>query len=294
MSEARKRMMRRKFGDLFGWTRPDIERTVGPYDPFVFVRFDERRQLLLDDCAARLSHFAEDEVEDMLAQRPEEMSQGAKAWWDHRSDEISRLGRMIPPWHAGGFGHPGYVAEFDHWCKMSRLEIEEVLCLSVGIEPENFSKSALENLAREEPSKLWMTLHFLVRRYEQLKRKFDPGKNNWTVQPKQFVAWAQQVQFETHPEFLRLLSQYHLPPQPTETHAGVTADADKREVDKIAQLFTAMAMEYLGYDPSQARSPTTKEIGDIAAGMGMSISEDTIRKYLKRGARFIPRDWKPD
>ena len=69
---------------------------------------------------------------------------------------------------------------------------------------------------------------------------------------------------------------------------------DKREVDKIAQILTAIAISELGYRPGAKRSPIPKEIADSAANMGLEISDDTIRKYLKIGASFLPDDWETD
>lgn len=68
---------------------------------------------------------------------------------------------------------------------------------------------------------------------------------------------------------------------------------DRREIDSVAQLFTAMAIDYLGYRPSDARSSIPKEIAELAASMGMTISDDTVRKYLKLGAKFIDPAWEP-
>lgn len=54
-----------------------------------------------------------------------------------------------------------------------------------------------------------------------------------------------------------------------------------------------MTIEYLGYRPGQARSPIPKEIAELAASMGLSLSTDTILKYLRIGAKFLPKDWVP-
>jgi hypothetical protein len=70
------------------------------------------------------------------------------------------------------------------------------------------------------------------------------------------------------------------------------AEPDKREIDKIAQLFTAIAIDAYGFRPDQKRSPIPKEITDIAARLGLSVTADTVRKYLKRGASFLPPDWR--
>jgi hypothetical protein len=54
-----------------------------------------------------------------------------------------------------------------------------------------------------------------------------------------------------------------------------------------------MAIDQLGYNPRSARSTVPKEIAELASEMGMSVSDDTVRKFLKLGASFIPDDWEP-
>ena len=61
----------------------------------------------------------------------------------------------------------------------------------------------------------------------------------------------------------------------------------------IAQLFTAMAIDQLGYNPRDSRGPIPKEIAEIIAEMGLAVSDDTVRKYLRIGSRQIPSEWKP-
>ncbi len=52
----------------------------------------------------------------------------------------------------------------------------------------------------------------------------------------------------------------------------------------VAKLIFAMAVDCYGYDPTQKQSPTTKAIMEAAARADVSITEDTIRKWLKKGA----------
>ena len=68
---------------------------------------------------------------------------------------------------------------------------------------------------------------------------------------------------------------------------------DKREFDMIARLFTAMAIREYGYRPDQAKSPIPKEIVDTFAALGLEVSTDTVRKYLKIGTGLLPKGWVP-
>ena len=98
------------------------------------------------------------------------------------------------------------------------------------------------------------------------------------------------MEVATHPKFLELLRGYWQSEEKQEA-ATVLAKPDKREIDSIAQLFTAIAIDCLGDNPRSVRSPIPKEIADLASQLGMSITDDTVRKYLKLGGSFIAEGW---
>lgn len=62
-----------------------------------------------------------------------------------------------------------------------------------------------------------------------------------------------------------------------------------RERDSLLKLILGMALGGYGFDPDASKSPTPKEIADDLATHGISITDDTVRKYLKESARaFLP------
>ncbi len=193
-----------------------------------------------------------------------------------------------------------FEADFEYWGQMEAFDLHEALLLSVGLEPKHFtsekleaSKKAMEKKALLEP------IEFLVKRHEQFYRKFPSGSyGKRRVDPTFLYDWFTEVSMAVHPRFLQVLQsrargQSIVASSPSQGNAS-SAKPDKREIDKIAQLFTAMAIDQLGYDPKAMRSPIPKEIADISAKMGLDVSDDTVRKYLKAGAKFIPEDWNPE
>lgn len=58
-----------------------------------------------------------------------------------------------------------------------------------------------------------------------------------------------------------------------------------RERDSLLKLILGMALGGYGFDPKASKSPTPKEIADDLAAHGISITDDTVRKYLKEAAR---------
>jgi hypothetical protein len=175
---------------------------------------------------------------------------------------------------------------------MTHFSIEELACLSVGVDPRHLDGFKLGLSRKPGTAELLPAEDFLRKRLEQLRRQFDPYSHKFDVAPQEFLTWVDRVSFEVEPEFLSLLRRYNQP-EPKPAPPAAPPKPDKREVNSMAQLITAMAIDGYGYRPDSPRSPIPREITDLAAQMGMTISEDTIRKYLKIGAEQISKDWKP-
>lgn len=75
-----------------------------------------------------------------------------------------------------------------------------------------------------------------------------------------------------------------------------SADATDSELDDplrprvretLLKLIIGMAIVGYKYDPADARSSVPKEISDDLVGLGMSVTDDTVRKYLKQAAQKV-------
>lgn len=295
-------LLEEKLGKWLSWNRPEIVQTIGPFEPEVWDRFGEVHRSVVDRCVDWLRSSSDERIAIVLRNRSirppgigqrDQRDQEAREWFSLCAEELADLNRTLPPWYAGGFGHPDHVADFEYWSRMPLHSVSELTCLSVGIEPAEYPNKKLMDLCQSnDRPKFWSPQQFLLLRYEQLKRKFDRYNHNGTVLPRDFIDWAEQFEFEVHPGFFAPLKRLHLR-EDSAASAISERKQDKREVDSVAQLLTALAIDQLGYVPGQARSPIPKEIGEMVASLGMTITEETIRKYLRIGAGFISPDWKP-
>lgn len=135
-------------------------------------------------------------------------------------------------------------------------------------------------------------MKFLQDRYELLQRRFGHGYRDRTVGAADFLGWALRIDLEMPADLRELLKRYHMRSSVSQAAAAAPERTDKREIDKVAQLVVAMAIDGYGYDPDARRSAIPKEIADAAAKYGAEIHPDTIRKYLRIGASFLAPDWK--
>lgn len=296
-----KTLIERKFGDLLMWEKPLIRQTVGPFDTTNIDQFEVRRDGMVGEAERVLRRFGATVVNFLHDDDCEGDNERRDQWSACLRREINSLHKRTPIWMDAGFGHPDYQADFEYWGQMEQFDLHEALMLSVGVEPKHYSKQRLERAIKAmERERLIEPIEFLARRYEQFFRKFPSTSfGKLRVSPYFLFGWFNEVELSVHPEFMEALRKRVTKSSgPASLSKDATADeakvrTDKREVDKIAQLFAAMAVDQLGFDPHAKRSPVPKEIADLAASMGLQVSDDTVRKYLKLGARFIPNDWKP-
>lgn len=73
--------------------------------------------------------------------------------------------------------------------------------------------------------------------------------------------------------------------------SGSGADGDgplgTRERETLLKILIGMAIEAYRHDPTAARSSTTAEIVSDLAKHGLSVTDDTVRKYLKEAASTV-------
>lgn len=66
-------------------------------------------------------------------------------------------------------------------------------------------------------------------------------------------------------------------------------ELDVRERDSLLKLIISMAVGGYGYDPTAKRSSTVSSILEDAEKLGLIVSDETVRKYLKEASRIIER-----
>lgn len=122
--------------------------------------------------------------------------------------------------------------------------------------------------------------------YDNLKEAFDTLKaqrDELMDETKQILAKRDEKTASLVEERDSLLNQV------TELSAS-GKPLNPKERESVFKLIIGMAVKGYSYDPKMARSPTAKEIADDFAEIGLSIDEDTVRKWLKKAAEILPGD----
>lgn len=131
-------LLQDKFGKLLDWKKPQIQKTVGPFHPEIFDKFDQRRLLIISECKRVLIAFSDTDVAILANKDLPDDHAKREIWNNLLHTEIRKLHRDVPAWLAAGFGHSSYEADFEYWGQMATYDLREALILSVGVEPKYF------------------------------------------------------------------------------------------------------------------------------------------------------------
>ena len=63
-----------------------------------------------------------------------------------------------------------------------------------------------------------------------------------------------------------------------------------RERETLLKIIIGMAKEQYDYDPNASKNLAAKQISDDLSLHCLSVSDDTIRKWLKQAAEYLPRE----
>ena len=278
----------------------------------LFEAFDEIRS----KAVMHLSGIPLDELLAGFTDRGLPKTPEQQAWCSQqREDFIARV-RRLSLWQLALLEPDRTSAKYDYWSKAAYFSLEELLWLSVGLEPLPEFIRALDRPSQGTAQRDPVVKHILAQR-ELFKRGLDPHDYGRHQTAQSVLNWANLVQHELHPGFRRMLeAKVHreaapdVALAPTAAPLDVTSVAaleqqvapaggrpeqrfDPRERLGMAKLLVAVAIEQFGYDPDSKRSPIPIELEDIAARLGLEISHDTILKYLRLGAQHLPKGWRP-
>lgn len=238
-----------------------------------------------------------------------------KKWHAKQRTDFEAWRHGLSSWEAALLFPDRTFAKYDYWSKTEFFTLDEILWLSVGLEPLEEFNRALGPVTRTARDRDPVVSHMVGRR-ELFRRRLDPNNYDLRHTAQTVLSWANEVQLELHPGCLRMLEAMvqrkafsgdaaPVVVSPTAGNSGDTDTAqvvpnaetntkrlDPRERLGMAKLLVAMAIKEYGFDPTSKRSPIPAELEGIAAQLGLEITQETILKYLRLGAQHLPKNWK--
>ncbi|PVH27726.1 hypothetical protein [Pararhodobacter oceanensis] len=262
------------------------------------TRILAKRNDFLAEITKRLAAMSDEELAQSYDREGKPQTEAEKSWFDITKRRILDAFSGLSTWYLAPLFRTSDLANFEHWGRSSFWSLDEVVWLSVGLEPSaSLSAAASPYDQFGRPRTLKTVALYMSRHTELLRREFQLFAQSEEIKANALLRWIERVNFPVHPEFLAMLQQAVGDPGSNSSVPTVERDdngagyPDAREKVSLAKLLTAIATDAYGYDPSQPRSPIPGEIASIADKLGLSVSKDTIRKYLQLGAQHLPPDW---
>ncbi len=303
----RKKVLVASGGEEAGWVAPEHPPILGPGFSDELRRLAAHRQEHVAEILNWLNALPDDELLSSFNTYGDAVGAEAKIWQLEIQSRIPKESAEGLQEIAAGLGMPGLMPEHAYWSMAAFFSLEEAAMLSCGLEPAPSFEGLKFNVLAPESSASSAEL-FAKKRYDLIRREFDPDGNDGRVAPAKLFDklfdWIRSSGLEVHPGFMAMLKDRAardlLPndtlnttalPLPTDTKS---TKFDAREVKSITMLLAAITIDSYGFDPQANKSPIPKEIEGIAARLGLELTPETIRKYLKMGASFLPIDWKQE
>lgn len=176
----------------------------------------------------------------------------------------------------------------DDWAKAPTWSMLEGVALSLDIPPVH-AREALKRKHTDYGIKLNHRHDFAIRAYRMAQLASDS-------KPSEFIAWAKTVDFEFSPEWeISIPKEASADVQtPTEELPFNKVDTEVKlstlERTSLLKLIIGMAVEQYGYNPKVHRNSATANIKTDLESVGLSLDEDTIRKWLKEAADLLDGD----
>jgi len=239
-------------------------------------------------------------------------------WCSQQRDDFKARLRSLTIWQLALLDPDRTFAKYDYWSKAAFFSLDEVLWLSVGLQPLPEFIQALDHPSQRTLPGDAVVAHMVAQR-ELFSRSLDPNGFDRRQTAQSVLDWANLVQHELHPGFRRMLEtmvQRKAGPEVSVVPAAAPSDAmpvgaidppdapaslksgekriDPRERLGMAKLLVGMAIDQYGYQPNDGRGPIPKELQGILDRLGLNLSQNTIRTYLRLGASQLPKGWKQD
>lgn len=283
----------RKMGKIYDWKEPQVVKTVGPFFPDAFKQYTDEVQNIHFRLKERLQELSLEELQlglDLNFAVRETPINSMKSWSTLFNREINALTRSIPSWFSAGLGHPDFVTDLAYWPKMPRFALDEILLLSVGVDPRRAEVGDMIKEFRTTNLTGLEVLDFIADRSNLFSRQFNPrGHKGALVLPEHFLDFVDRVDLDVEQGFLRELTKIHRPAKRMTSN-----QLDTRERDSLLKMICVMAMDGYGFDPKSKRSSIPKELSEIAQRNEIQITSDTIRKHLYASSEFFEEPWKTD
>ena len=172
----------------------------------------------------------------------------------------------------------------DHleWAQLARWRPDEAIALSLNRNPDIVTARLIDqgNVRASQFGQKYSKRERLVYRAVAGFELYDP------MRPVDFLEWADRLKVEVPHAMRRAITELYGSTEgaPAERLEPVSEDLKTSERGSLLKIILGMAIEQYGFDPEAKKSETVAQIMADLVENRISVSDDTIRKYLKEAA----------
>ena len=261
-------------------------------------------EMLSEEISKVETFFTNLSAQDLLFAAGKEKSRFRSDFEDELHELTTALERRIhapDKYHIMALGgHAHELANYVMWANYDSFTEEELVWLSIGLEPTAELTEAYRAYQSGKTGLLGYVGLEVDQRLKIVGRSQTLGSfGTLTVKGTTAYEWINSIDLKTPLGFRTMLETcaVRLSRENSDVSAtkpGLEAPMDGRERMAMSKLIAAMAIDGYGFDPLAKRSGIPKEIQDVADRLGLNLSASTIRKYLRQGTEQLPKDWSPN
>jgi hypothetical protein len=262
--------------------------------------FDERilNVIVFKDLVSKeVSLLSEDSLARLVGGASEELNETDQAKMMKDDATFRKLAKTAPAEVTGPRNRdftlwalglrPRLFADFDFWGKFDEFSLDELVWLSTGLDPR--SASLEKELLRGAKINIF-PLAEMERRRTLIARAFPKALRD-NIKAVEFHNWGLSVGLKWHAGFHVMINSAaaRVGVEPTQASSSELTERTMQPLEfrTAARIIAAIAIDAYGHVPNQKRSPTTKDILDACHKAGLSVTNDTILKYLRAGTEQI-------
>ncbi len=265
-------LVRRRFGDAT---------LSGPVSGLL-VDEEETQTRLFQDLEAYRTELQGLEEEELFARAYQEREKEAH--------ELKELEEQTP-----FYNRPNAQADFQYWAKFPLWRLDEAVALTLRKDPRVVTWSKIEEYAETSPfAARFDNLRRFVLRAREAKRLPE------LVSPTDYISWAKANHIDLPPELEKSVQAFSGQAtdwkarceERTQQLALVTKELERlraagkslgeKEKSSLFRMILTMAIKGYVFDPHATKSDTATEIASDSEELGISISDDTVRKWLRK------------
>ena len=201
---------------------------------------------------------------------------------------------------------PLSAAEFTYFARARFWSNDEATCLALGVDPrcKEPAQRAFKLATGDKKRQLLRFIYDHARLKALLDRHFlQHDERNRT--PRFWIDWLSQMKLPCPDVLVAAVAEYGGPAidwkQRAERAVADLEAANQRigELEKaivdgtlkretMLRVIVGIALEQYHYEPTKGRNTAAKQISEDLALHGISVTDDTIRKFLNEGAELLP------